>query len=67
VFPPTGGSDKESKIGSITKVWGGLGTEFFTDADKFAVTFPNDATAEGKLRLLGSLFLLNQIFFERQN
>jgi hypothetical protein len=66
VFPPTGGSDTGSKIGSMTKIWGGLGTELFTDADKFEVTFPNDATPDGKLRLLGSLFLLNQIFFEGQ-
>ena len=37
IFPPDAGSTKEEKIGNITKIWAGLGTEVFTDADKFEV------------------------------
>ena len=38
VFPPTGGTTKDDKIGFITKIWAGLGTELFTDAAKFEVS-----------------------------
>jgi len=64
VFPPTGGNTVEEKIGNITKIWTGLGTELFTDADKFEVEFPADANTNAKARLLGALFLINQLFFE---
>jgi len=37
IFPPDAGSTKEEKIGNITKIWAGLGTEVFSDADKFEV------------------------------
>jgi hypothetical protein len=30
--------DKDSKIGGMVKIWSGLGTELFTDADKFEVS-----------------------------
>ena len=28
---------KDTNVGFITKIWSGLGTELFTDADKFEV------------------------------
>lgn len=38
VFPPTGGTTKEEKIGFITKIWAGMTSEVFTDAAKFEVS-----------------------------
>mmetsp|Transcript_47108 Transcript_47108/g.112291 ORF Transcript_47108/g.112291 Transcript_47108/m.112291 type:complete len:284 (+) Transcript_47108:150-1001(+) len=57
------------EVGKIVKIWykkswSGLATEMFTDADKFELEFPADESPETKARLLGSLFLLNQLFFE---
>lgn len=51
-------------VGSITKVWGGLGKEIFTDADTFEAIFPTDATPECKASLVGATFMINQLFFE---
>jgi hypothetical protein len=66
LFPSTGGTTAAEKVGSVTKVWSGLGSELFTDADKFEVGFPPDANTDAKARILGSLFLINQLFFESQ-
>eukprot|EP00287_Rhodomonas_sp_CCMP768_P003522 CAMPEP_0196732952 /NCGR_PEP_ID=MMETSP1091-20130531/12197_1 /TAXON_ID=302021 /ORGANISM="Rhodomonas sp., Strain CCMP768" /LENGTH=257 /DNA_ID=CAMNT_0042076287 /DNA_START=59 /DNA_END=832 /DNA_ORIENTATION=- len=51
--------------GRIVKVWSGLTNELFTDADHFEVAFPEGAGAESKARMVGALFLLNQLHFER--
>jgi len=67
VFPPTGGTTKEEKIGFITKIWAGMTSEVFTDAAKFEVQFPNGSSTDQKARLLGGVFLLNQLFFEKSN
>jgi len=56
-------SDKPAQI---TKVWGGMATEMFTDADKFEVLFPDGATPKQKASLLGTVFFLNMNFFEAQ-
>jgi hypothetical protein len=64
VYPPGASGEKGSEVGKIVKVWGGLSQEIFTDADTFELKFPADANYEAKLRLLGAVFLLNQIFFE---
>ena len=42
----------------------GIGKAAGTDADKFEVEFPADANTNAKARLLGALFLINQLFFE---
>ena len=57
---------KGQEVGSIVKVWGGLGSEVFTDADRFEVKFPAGADGSTKARLLGMTFMLNQLFFEQQ-
>ena len=67
VFTPESGTSKDEKVGYVTKIWGGLGTELFTDAAKFEVQFPPAATPDSKARLLGAVFLLNQLFFEGGN
>ena len=53
-----------AQVGSITKVWGGLAKEIFTDADTFECTFPPDASPNIKASMVGATFLLNQVFFE---
>jgi len=50
--------------GEIFKVFGGLGTELFTDADKFECRFPKNATVDQKATILGGVFLINQLYFE---
>ena len=52
------------EVGQVVKVWSGLATEVFTDADKFELRFPANADAQTKTRLLGATFLINQLFFE---
>jgi len=53
--------------GKIVKVWTGLTSELFTDADNFELDFPAKADAATKATLLGAVFLLNQLFFEGTN
>jgi len=60
------GEKGEKKAAQITKVWGGLGSEMFTDADKFELLYPAGATPDQKAMLLGSVFFLNMNFFEKQ-
>ena len=54
------------KYAQITKVWGGMKSEMFTDADKFEVEFPAGSDPDSKARLLGTVFFLNMNFFEAQ-
>ena len=58
-------SDKHD--GAITKVWGGMAKEIFTDADNFELSFPSKADVNNKATLLGGVFLINQLFFEGKN
>lgn len=51
--------------GKIVKNWSGLGKEAFTDADNFSVEFPSGETAERKGLLLGALFLIDMVHFEK--
>jgi hypothetical protein len=63
IYAP-GDHEKGKEVGKITKIWGGLAKEVFTDADTFELQFPNDADQATKARLLGATFLINQLFFE---
>lgn len=53
-------------VGEITKVFGGLKKELFTDADTFKIIYPPNIDGAMKANLLGSTFLINQLFFEGQ-
>ncbi|XP_064468734.1 phospholipid scramblase 2-like [Ornithodoros turicata] len=53
-----------SEIGVISKVWGGLLKEMFTDADTFSLTFPFDLDVRIKACLLGCAILIDYMFFE---
>jgi uncharacterized protein YxjI len=55
----------ELECGKITKKWSGLGKEVFTDADNFNIVFPNGVDIHQKSILIGALFLIDIIFFER--
>jgi hypothetical protein len=51
-------------LGKILKKPKSWGTEFFTDANAFAITFPEQASADEKALLVGTSIFLNAIFFE---
>lgn len=57
--------DGKSEVGSIRKQWSGLVREAFTDADNFGITFPMDLDVNAKATLLGALFLIDFMFFEK--
>jgi len=51
--------------GAITKKWSGLGKEMFTDADNFGIEFPPKAPGTLRAVLLGAVFLIDFVHFER--
>ncbi len=53
------------ETGEIVKKWSGLGKEAFADADNFSVRFPQGAGAGQKAALLGALFLIDMVYFEK--
>lgn len=57
--------DGSSTIGKITKQWAGLLREAFSDADYFGITFPMDLDVNTKATLMGALFLIDYMFYER--
>ena len=57
-------NSNEGPVGSITKKFSGLLQEMFTDADNFEVIFPNDATPEDKLMLIGATLMIDFRHFE---
>ena len=52
------------EVAKIVKVWSGLSKELCTDADNFEISFNQIHNPASKARLVGSLFLLNQLYFE---
>ena len=55
----------ERVLGRIVKRWSGAAKELFTDADFFGVEFPRDWDVERKAILLGAVFLIDFVYFER--
>jgi len=53
-----------SEIGKISKQWGGLSKEIFTDADNYGINFPIDLDVKEKATLLGAAFLIDFMYFE---
>lgn len=51
-------------IAAITKKWGGVLKEVFTDSDRFEVQFPEQATSEQKAVLLASALSIDLDYFE---
>ena len=55
----------EEKLGEITKKWGGVLTEGFTDADNFGVTLRKEWDVNTKAVFLGAVFLIDFVHFEK--
>lgn len=64
-FPITDPS-LNTRVGNIAKQWRGCCVDTFTDADQFCLTFPADMTVDCKALLMGSVFLVEYLVFERQ-
>ncbi|KAJ3665712.1 hypothetical protein Zmor_001194 [Zophobas morio] len=58
-------ADGKTDVGKITKQWSGVLREAFTDADNFSISFPLDLDVKMKAVLMGGLFLIDIMFFER--
>ncbi|XP_058466516.1 phospholipid scramblase 2 isoform X2 [Malaya genurostris] len=54
-----------SQVGKISKQWSGFAREAFTDSDHFGINFPMDLDVRVKATLLGALFLIDYMFFEK--
>ena len=65
VYAPGVSPSDGNQVGKIVKLWRGLGTEFFTDAASFRTEFPKGIDAVGKARILGTVFFVNILFFEK--
>merc|ERR1719340_560803 len=59
--------DGSAEVGKISKQWSGFLKETFTDADNFGINFPMDLDVKMKATLLGALFLVDFMYFEKQN
>lgn len=51
--------------GRIVKKWSGIAKEAFTEADNFGITFPAGCASGLKAVLLGAVFLLDFVHFEK--
>ena len=58
--------DKSMEVGKISKQWSGLLREAFTDSDNFGISFPMDLDVRMKATLIGALFLIDFMFFEKK-
>jgi hypothetical protein len=54
----------EREIGVITKKWGGLLKEFFTDADRFGVQLPQEFTWQQKVIAFSAALSIDMDFFD---
>lgn len=57
--------DGSTQIGKISKMYAGFIKEMFTKADRFSLFFPLDLSVKTKATLLGALFLIDFMFFEK--
>jgi uncharacterized protein YxjI len=55
------------ELGKITKKWSGLLKEAFTDADTFGVSYQSGIPADHKDLLLGAVFLIDFVHFEKSS
>lgn len=58
--------DEASKVGQISKQWGGFVQEYTTNADNFGISFQPDLDAKVKAVLMGACFLIDFMFFEQK-
>ncbi|KAI3382572.1 hypothetical protein SNEBB_003722 [Seison nebaliae] len=55
------------QIGRIGKEWAGLGKEMFTKADNYNIHFPPDLDAKIKAGIIGTIFLLDFMYYEKKS
>ena len=55
----------EQEIARISKKWSGLLKEAYTDSDTFGVTFSKNLDNHSKYILLGAVFLIDFLYFEK--
>jgi len=58
--------DGSTEVGKISKQWSGLLREAFTDSDNFGISFPMDLDVRMKATLIGAMFLIDFMFFEKK-
>ncbi|XP_036354549.1 phospholipid scramblase 2-like isoform X1 [Octopus sinensis] len=56
--------DMSRKVATISKEFSGLVKEMFTKADNFGISFPMDLDVNMKATLLGSVFLIDFMYYE---
>ncbi|ELT89117.1 hypothetical protein CAPTEDRAFT_223171 [Capitella teleta] len=59
--------DRSTEIGNISKHWSGAFQEVFTAAQNFQISFPMDMDVRIKAVMMGALFLVDFLYFEKQN
>jgi hypothetical protein len=64
IFSNFSNNEGSTPAGSITKKFSGLIQELFTDADNFEIFFPEDATPEDKLMIIGTTLMIDYRHFE---
>lgn len=64
---PVMSADGLTEIGKVSKQWTGAVSEYFTDADTFSVSFPQDMDVKMKATLFGAVFLIDFMYFEHNN
>lgn len=57
---------QDEDVGKIVKKWSGLAKESFTAADNFGIQFPQSLDNDQKALLLGAVFLIDFVHFERR-
>ncbi|XP_071839611.1 phospholipid scramblase 1-like [Apostichopus japonicus] len=60
-------SNDGEEIGAVTKVWNGVVKEMCTNADTFSLTFPKDLDVKQKATILGAMFLIEFMYYEKSN
>ncbi|XP_065889206.1 phospholipid scramblase 1-like [Dysidea avara] len=64
--PKVMSNDGSQQVDKISKQWSGLVKEYFTDDDNFGIQFPMDLDVKMKAVMMGACFLIDFMFFERQ-
>ena len=65
-FEPVNGNGGKDKA-QVTNLWSGFKNEFCTQRQAYHLVFPDDATQQEKLTLMGSSILVDVIHYEQQN
>lgn len=66
-FPILTMDDNPQEVGKISKQWTGVMKEAFTDADNFGVNFPVDLDVKIKATLMAAVFLIDFMYFEKDD